>query len=65
MPDSSSARPETARRALPIETFDNRSGGDALFRAVGHPLAVDGGFMARYGGDWPLQRFSNRSGLAG
>jgi hypothetical protein len=41
MPDSSSARPETARRALPIETFDNRSGGDALFRAVGHPLAVE------------------------
>lgn len=41
MPDSSPARPETARRALPIETFDNRTGGDALFRAVGHPLAVE------------------------
>jgi phage tail protein X len=41
MPDSSTARPETARRALPIETFDNRTGGDALFRAVGHPLAVE------------------------
>jgi len=41
MPDSSPARAQTARRALPIETFDNRSGGDALFRAVGHPLAVE------------------------
>ena len=29
----------TARRALPIETFDNRVGGDATFRAIGHPLA--------------------------
>jgi hypothetical protein len=39
MPDTSHSR-ATERRALPIETFDNRSGGDALFRAVGHPLAV-------------------------
>lgn len=37
MPDSS---PAAARQALPIDTFDNRTGGDALFRAVGHPLAV-------------------------
>jgi hypothetical protein len=40
MPDSSSTE-AAARRALPIETFDNRTGGDALFRAVGHPLAVE------------------------
>jgi hypothetical protein len=38
MPDSAST---PTRRALPIETFDNRTGGDALFRAVGHPLAVE------------------------
>jgi hypothetical protein len=36
MPDSA---PQAPRRALPIETFDNRIGGDALFRAIGHPLA--------------------------
>jgi hypothetical protein len=36
MPDSA---PKAPRHALPIETFDNRIGGDALFRAIGHPLA--------------------------
>ena len=41
MPDSLPAGSATTRRALPIDTFDNRTGGDALFRAVGHPLAVD------------------------
>ncbi|MCZ8125080.1 MAG: hypothetical protein O9277_16840 [Magnetospirillum sp.] len=40
MPDSAPTQSAT-RRALPIETFDNRTGGDALFRAVGHPLAVE------------------------
>jgi len=41
MPDTSPpGAAVAARRALPIDTFDNRTGGDALFRAVGHPLAV-------------------------
>ncbi|MBI1243443.1 MAG: hypothetical protein GC202_00425 [Alphaproteobacteria bacterium] len=39
MPDSVPAGAQAKRRALPIDTFDNRTGGDALFRAVGHPLA--------------------------
>lgn len=41
MPDSDHSGALAARRALPIETFDNRTGGDALFRAVGHPLASE------------------------
>ena len=41
MPDSLPAGTSATRRALPIDTFDNRTGGDALFRAVGHPLAVE------------------------
>ncbi|MBL8833465.1 MAG: hypothetical protein JNL71_13820 [Rhodospirillales bacterium] len=41
MPDSHPAGTAATRRALPIDTFDNRTGGDALFRAVGHPLAVE------------------------
>lgn len=41
MPDSVPAGAQSRRRALPIDTFDNRTGGDALFRAVGHPLACE------------------------
>jgi hypothetical protein len=39
MDDSPRASSEAVRHALPIETFDNRIGGDATFRAIGHPLA--------------------------
>jgi hypothetical protein len=53
-----------ATMALPIRTFSNQTGGDAFFKAIGHPLALDAAraLVARLAAAGPVAIYDHGGG---